>query len=122
MSEPAEPTCETEEFAYSADELPLPEQPEMLMRNVVIHNAERIFFILFSSVSFRKKVTGGRAARLLSLSVVEKSDSRECHCDAVLVAGVDNIIVTDRTAGLSYVFYTASVRSFNVVAEGEECV
>ena len=64
----------------------------------------------------------GRAARLLSLSVVEKSDSRECHCDTVLVAGVDNIIVTDGAAGLCYVFYTASVRSFNVVTEWEECI
>ena len=34
--------------------------------------------------------------------MVEKSDSRECHCDTVLVAGVDNIIVTDRAAGLCY--------------------
>ena len=71
---------------------------------------------------FRQSVTGGRAARSLSLSVVEKSDSRECHCDTVLVAGVDNIIVTDGAAGLCYVFYTASVRSFNVVTEWEECI
>lgn len=34
------------------------------------------------------------------VSVVEKSDACECHCDVVLVAGLDNVVVTDRTARL----------------------
>ena len=37
---------------------------------------------------------------IIFLLVVEKSDSCECHSNIVLVAGFDNIIVTDRTAGL----------------------
>ena len=55
-------------------------------------------------------------------SVVEQSYTGERHCYTVLVAGVDNIVVTDRATGLCDIFNTASVRSFDIVTEGEECV
>ena len=54
--------------------------------------------------------------------MVEKTDSRECHCDIVLVAGIDNIVITDRSTRLCNVFYAALVCAFDIVAEWEECV
>ena len=31
---------------------------------------------------------------------MEQPDAAECHCDAVLVAGVDDLLVADGAAGL----------------------
>ena len=41
--------------------------------------------------------------------MVEQSNTCESHCDAILVASLNNIIVTDATACLCYIFYTALV-------------
>ena len=53
---------------------------------------------------------------------MEQPYSGEAHHDSVLVAGVDDIVVTDRAAGLCDVVDAALVGAFNIVAEGEECV
>lgn len=37
---------------------------------------------------------------IFSSLVVEETDSCKCHCDIVLVAGLDNVVVTDRAARL----------------------
>ena len=42
--------------------------------------------------------------------------------NAVLVAGHDDMVVANRTAGLGNVFYATLVSPLNVVAEGEESV
>ena len=36
---------------------------------------------------------------------MEQTDACECHSDVVLIACLDNIVVTDRTAGLCNVLY-----------------
>ena len=54
--------------------------------------------------------------------MVEQSDVGEGHRDAVFVAGLDDIIVADGTAGLCDILHAALVGTLNVVAEGEESV
>ena len=54
--------------------------------------------------------------------MVEKTHSGECHYHVIFVAAIDNCIVTDGAAGFCDIFYTAAFCSFNVVAEGEECI
>ena len=54
--------------------------------------------------------------------VMEQPYSGETHHDAVFVAGVDNIVVTDRAAGLRDEVDAALVGALNIVAEGEEGV
>ena len=51
---------------------------------------------------------------------MEQSYSRKAHSHIVLVAGLDNIIVPYRAAGLSDIFHARFFRSFDIVAEGEE--
>ena len=52
--------------------------------------------------------------------MVEEADASEGHRDAVLVAGIDDMVVTNGTSCLCDIFYTALVCTFDVVAEGEE--
>ena len=52
--------------------------------------------------------------------MVEQTNVCERHGDAVLVASLDDIIVTDATASLSYVLYATLVSTLDVVAEWEE--
>ena len=54
--------------------------------------------------------------------MVEQSNTCECHCDAILVASLNNIIVTDATACLCYIFYTTLVCTLDVVAKWEESI
>ena len=54
--------------------------------------------------------------------MMEEANVSKRHGDAVLVASVDNIIVTDATACFCYVFHTALVSTLDVVAEWEECI
>ena len=56
------------------------------------------------------------------LSVVEKSHSGHCHSHAVLVADLNNIIVTNGAAGLCDIGNAALLSSFDVITEGEECI
>ena len=58
---------------------------------------------------------------LLNL-MVEQPDPRERHGHAVLVACLDDVVVTDRTAGFCDVLNAALVSALNVVAEREESV
>ena len=52
--------------------------------------------------------------------MMEKSDVSEAHHHVVTVAGFNDIVVTDRTARLSYISYTRSMSSLNVVAKRKE--
>ena len=54
--------------------------------------------------------------------MMEEAHTCERHCDAILVAGINNIVVANRTACLSDVLYAALVRTLDVVAEREEGV
>lgn len=54
--------------------------------------------------------------------MMEEAHACERHCDAILVAGINNIVVANRTACLSDVLYAALVRTLDVVAEREERV
>ena len=52
--------------------------------------------------------------------MVEQSYACECHCNAVLVAGHDDVVVADAAACLGNVLNAALVGALHVVAEGEE--
>ena len=54
--------------------------------------------------------------------MMEQADTCECHCDAILVASVNDIVVTYRTASLCDILYAALVSTLDVVAEREESV
>lgn len=54
--------------------------------------------------------------------MMEEANVSKRHGDAILVAGIDNIIVTDATACFCYVFYTTLVSTLDVVAEWEESI
>ena len=53
-------------------------------------------------------------------SVVEKADSRECHSDIVLIAGLDDIVITYGAACLGDIAYAALMCALDIVTEGEE--
>ncbi len=53
---------------------------------------------------------------------MEQPDAAECHCDAVLIAGVDDLLVADGAAGLDDGSNAGAAGPLDVVAEGEECV
>ena len=52
--------------------------------------------------------------------MVEQSHSGEGHGDAILVAGVYDIVVSHGAAGLCYVLHAAFVRAFYIISEWEE--
>ena len=54
--------------------------------------------------------------------MMEQADTGKCHGNAVFIAGFDNMVITYGTSGLCNVFNTAFVSTFNIVAEGEECI
>lgn len=53
---------------------------------------------------------------------MEQTDACECHCHLILVASRNNMVVTDTATSLSYILYTTLVCTFDVIAEGEECI
>ena len=54
--------------------------------------------------------------------MMEQTNACECHCDAVLVASINNIVVAYGATCLCDILHTALVSTLNVVAEREECV
>lgn len=52
--------------------------------------------------------------------MMEEPYMRACHGDAILIAGVDDMVVSYGSSCLCNVFHTTSVCSLDVVAEGEE--
>ena len=54
--------------------------------------------------------------------MVEQAHVCHCHCDAVFVAGVNDIVVANGTAGLGYELHPTLVGALNVVAEWEESI
>ena len=52
--------------------------------------------------------------------MVEKANTCERHCNAILVTGFNHIVITNAAACLCDVFHTTLVGTLNVVAEGEE--
>ena len=54
--------------------------------------------------------------------MVEQSDTGERHSHIVLVAGLNNVVVSDRTAGLSNILNAGTLCSLDIVAEREERV
>lgn len=53
---------------------------------------------------------------------MEEANVSKRHSDAVLVAGINNMIVTDTTACFCYVFNTTLMSTLNIVAEWEESI
>ena len=54
--------------------------------------------------------------------MMKQSYASKCHCDAVLVAGHDDMIVAHGAAGLGDELHTALMGALDIVAEGEEGV
>ena len=57
-----------------------------------------------------------------AVSVMEQADVGHRHCDAVFVAGLDDVVVADGAAALRDVGDAALMRALDVVAEREEGV
>ena len=53
---------------------------------------------------------------------MEESDACESHRDAILVACLDDIVVTHRATGLGYELHSRLMGTLNIIAEGEERV
>ena len=58
----------------------------------------------------------------LLMSMMEKSHTRECHCDPELVAAVDNKVISYRAARFCYIADSARCRPLDIVIEREESV
>lgn len=54
--------------------------------------------------------------------MMEESYASKCHGNAVLVASVDNMVITDRTACLCDILHSALVGALDVIAKWEESV
>lgn len=52
--------------------------------------------------------------------MVEKTNTGKGHCNAVLIAGHDDMIITHGATGLSNELHATLVSTLNVVAKGEE--
>ena len=53
---------------------------------------------------------------------MEQPDAAECHGNAVLVAGVDDLLIADGAAGLDDGGHAGAAGALDVVTEGEESV
>ena len=53
---------------------------------------------------------------------MEQSHSGKCHCHSVLVRSLDNLVVTNGSAGLCNVLNAALLSTLDVITEGEECI
>ncbi len=53
---------------------------------------------------------------------MEQSDTGKAHNHIILIGCLYHIIIPDGTAGLCYIFYSALMRSFNIISEREECI
>ena len=53
---------------------------------------------------------------------MEQAQTGKGHGDTVLIAGFDNIVITNGTTCLGNILHAAAMSAFNVVAEGEESV
>ena len=51
---------------------------------------------------------------------MEQTSAGEAHGDVIFVGGLDDIVVTDRAAGLGDVAHAGLAGALHVVAEGEE--
>ena len=56
----------------------------------------------------------------LSLLVMEQTDSRKAHRNTMLVAGFNDLSVTDRSTRLCDILHAASECTLNIIAEWEE--
>src|SRR5699024_10153463 len=56
------------------------------------------------------------------LLVMEQTDPCKCHRHAVLIACLDHVVVTDRTARLSHILHSALMGALDIVSEREECI
>ena len=54
--------------------------------------------------------------------MMEKAHARKGHGYAILVAGIDDIVVAHRPTGLCYILYAALMGTLDIIAEGEEGV
>ena len=54
--------------------------------------------------------------------MMEQTDSRKCHYNAIFIANFDYIVITNRSARLCDVLNATLVCALNIVAKWEECV
>ena len=55
-------------------------------------------------------------------SMMEQSYTGKGHCNAILVAGVDDMVITHTSASLGNIFYSTLMGTLYVVTEWEECI
>ena len=52
--------------------------------------------------------------------MVEQTDTGKCHCYAIFITSLYNMIITYRTSCLRYKLHTTPVRTFHIVTEWEK--
>ena len=52
--------------------------------------------------------------------MMEQTDARKRHCDTILVASLDHVVIAYRAAGLGNKLHTALMGALDIVTEGEE--
>ena len=55
-------------------------------------------------------------------SMMEQSYTGKGHCNAILVACVDDMVITHTSASLGNIFYSTLMGTLYVVSEWEECI
>jgi hypothetical protein len=54
--------------------------------------------------------------------MMEQSYTGKGHCNAILVACVDDMVITHTSASLGNIFYSTLMGTLYVVTEWEECI
>lgn len=67
-------------------------------------------------------MTRVRSCLVVPISMMEQTDSSECHSHAIFVTAVDHCVISYGTAGLNDVFYTALAGALDIIGEREESV
>lgn len=80
-----------------------------------------VFFIAKKPRMVCLRGCAGGGVRVV-VSVMEQADVGHRHCNAVFVAGLDDVVVADGAAALCDVGDAALMRALDVVAEREEGV
>ena len=65
---------------------------------------------------------GGAGLRLYPLSMMEQTDTRERHGNAIFIASFNHMVIAYRTTRLGNVIYSTLMGTLNIVSKREECI
>lgn len=64
----------------------------------------------------------GRVYFLYTLSMMEQTDTRERHGNAIFIASFNHMVIAYRTTRLDNVIYSTLMGTLNIVSKREECI